>query len=336
MSGLSQDAKLLVAECRGQGGPSREDRARLSAKLAPAWAAYERERPLHTARGSRAWWSASAARWLLCVSLSWLAPQIEQAAAIQRAPVDAARLQPSATEPARVTKPAPPALPLPAASVEPRGLRVAPAREDARDVANHRPTPRDAREAARASSAPLAVRAVSARAASQTTSEAQARASDEGVTREAQAVPAGGTRPTPRAMTAPRVARAEDARAAERTAPQPRAAELASSEPERADHAPPEQGGPQFVLQPIGDELELLGVAQDALRRHQPSVALRLVQQHAFRFPRGALKRERQAVQILALCALQRFGPARTVFEDLNQNSSESPMLESVRRACGF
>ena len=100
--------------------------------------------------------------------------------------------------------------------------------------------------------------------------------------------------------------------------------------------AAPEQGGPSIALQPIDDELELLSSAQDALRRGQPSQALRLVQQHAFRFPRGALAQERSVVQALALCALDRRSAARVIIEDMKQRAPTSPLLTSVRRACGL
>lgn len=104
----------------------------------------------------------------------------------------------------------------------------------------------------------------------------------------------------------------------------------------RVRRAAPEQGGPSVELQPIDDELELLSSAQDALRRGQPSQALRLVQQHAFRFPRGALAQERSVVQALALCALDRRSAARVIIDDMKQRSPASPLLTSVRRACGL
>jgi hypothetical protein len=104
----------------------------------------------------------------------------------------------------------------------------------------------------------------------------------------------------------------------------------------RVRRAAPEQGGPSVELQPIDDELELLTSAQDALRRGRPSQALRLVQQHAFRFPRGALARERSVVQALALCAQGRSSAARVIIDDMKQRSPASPLLTSVRRACGL
>jgi hypothetical protein len=91
-----------------------------------------------------------------------------------------------------------------------------------------------------------------------------------------------------------------------------------------------------FAPQRIDDELTWLSAAQDALRNHKPSSALRLVQEHAFRFPQGALASERVAVHALALCALSRKAAAREVLADLEQRSPNSPLLARVRRNCGF
>jgi hypothetical protein len=91
-----------------------------------------------------------------------------------------------------------------------------------------------------------------------------------------------------------------------------------------------------FAPQPIDDELTWLSAAQEALRNGQPSAALRLVQEHAFRFPQGALASERVAVQALALCALSRKAAARDVLADLEHRAPNSPLLARVRRNCGF
>jgi hypothetical protein len=91
-----------------------------------------------------------------------------------------------------------------------------------------------------------------------------------------------------------------------------------------------------FAPQPIDDELTWLSAAQEALRNNQPSSALRLVQEHAFRFPQGALASERVAVHALALCALSRKAAARDVLSELEHRAPNSPLLARVRRNCGF
>jgi len=93
---------------------------------------------------------------------------------------------------------------------------------------------------------------------------------------------------------------------------------------------------PNSEAQPIDDELALLGAAQEALRNGQPTLVLRLVEHHAFRFPRGALTRERIAVQMLALCALNRGSEARQMLAELTERAAASPLLERVRRRCGL
>jgi len=90
------------------------------------------------------------------------------------------------------------------------------------------------------------------------------------------------------------------------------------------------------VLQEVDEELALLGAAQDALQAGKPSSSLQLVQQHAFRFPRGALARERLTVEALALCALQRKSSARQVLNELERRAKGSPVLARVRADCGF
>jgi hypothetical protein len=339
MSGLSPDAKQLIAECRGQSDPSREDRARLHARLAPTWAAYEQQQALGATASARSWWSASATRWLLCVSLAWLG------------------------QPAGHTREANPARPLAVAvaasavSVQVASVSLGSAQQPllaspqlaAAALGIPGPGTSEQHASAPEPAAPLLGKRGRGQRAPQLRAAGIEPGSDLG--RTALAAKSGARTDSDRV---PSVSRAPQLSAAVAPAelrtpvPQlgaasvaPRRTEVAANlEPLRAEQragpALPERSGPQFVPQPIGDELELLGVAQDALRKQQPSVALRLVQQHAFRFPRGALTRERQAVQTLALCALQRFGPARAVFADLSENAPDSPMLESVRRACGF
>jgi len=86
----------------------------------------------------------------------------------------------------------------------------------------------------------------------------------------------------------------------------------------------------------IDGELELLGAAQTALQKQRPSRALTLLQEHAFRFPTGAMVEERMAMQALALCALQRRHAAQTVLSNLEARGSQSQLLPRVRSQCGL
>jgi hypothetical protein len=83
-------------------------------------------------------------------------------------------------------------------------------------------------------------------------------------------------------------------------------------------------------------ELELLGDAQAALQAQRPSQALRLLQEHAFRFPAGSLADERMAMQALALCAQGRKQAAASVLSSLEARGSGSALLPRVRRQCGL
>lgn len=109
-----------------------------------------------------------------------------------------------------------------------------------------------------------------------------------------------------------------------------------ASRAESASSAQPAQKPQAPSFPAIDEELSLLGAAQDALQGGHPSRALQLVQEHAFRFPRGALARERLSVQSLALCALGRKGAARQVYADLAQRAPGSAVLARVRADCGF
>jgi hypothetical protein len=86
----------------------------------------------------------------------------------------------------------------------------------------------------------------------------------------------------------------------------------------------------------IDGELELLGAAQTALQKQRPTRALSLLQEHAFRFPTGAMVEERMAMQALALCGLQRRHAAQTVLSSLAARGSSSPLLPRVRSQCGL
>jgi hypothetical protein len=98
----------------------------------------------------------------------------------------------------------------------------------------------------------------------------------------------------------------------------------------------PTQSRTEFKPQAIDDELAWIGAAQEALQNHQPSLALRLVEQHSFRFPDGALTQERLVVHTLALCALERFTAARRMLEVLAQRAPDAPILARVRSNCGL
>lgn len=74
----------------------------------------------------------------------------------------------------------------------------------------------------------------------------------------------------------------------------------------------------------IAEEVALVGAAQKSLRDGSPEDALATLARHASRFPSGALREERIAIQVLALCALGDLPRARTLRAELERISPSS------------
>jgi hypothetical protein len=83
----------------------------------------------------------------------------------------------------------------------------------------------------------------------------------------------------------------------------------------------------------IADELALLAKAQRALRDGRASAALGLVQQHALRFPEGALQEERDGIEVLAHCMLGD-AQARAAARAFLVEAPASPLAARVRKEC--
>lgn len=80
----------------------------------------------------------------------------------------------------------------------------------------------------------------------------------------------------------------------------------------------------------IAEEVALVGSAQRSLRDGSPDEALRSLSNHATRFPTGALREERIALQVLALCALGDLAKARVVRADLERLAPASSHLQRL------
>jgi len=61
---------------------------------------------------------------------------------------------------------------------------------------------------------------------------------------------------------------------------------------------------------------------------------LRILEDHARRFPNGALAEERDAARVLALCDLQRLDEARDVARRFLREHPRSPLAPRVAHAC--
>jgi hypothetical protein len=89
---------------------------------------------------------------------------------------------------------------------------------------------------------------------------------------------------------------------------------------------------------PSGDvaaEVLLLREAHAAMRGGQATHALVLLDEHARRFPKGALGEERDAARVAALCALGRVVEARAAADRFLRASPLSPHAGRVRASCG-
>jgi hypothetical protein len=84
----------------------------------------------------------------------------------------------------------------------------------------------------------------------------------------------------------------------------------------------------------LARELELLGAAEQRLRGGDPNGALRMLEQHARRFPEGALRQERMAARAIALCKLGRLQDGHSIARQLARSAPSSPLAARVRRAC--
>jgi len=358
MSELSSDARDLVAQARKQGsellGPSAEQRAQLREKLAPLWAA-EVVQP--RAAGGLRWKLGSLAFVLGLGVLGWhyvqsspslplpaagvmlpLSPASDQRSqATSATSADHAAAAPAmngiaapstnarGVEPcaqgfslrAGVCAPdAPPAQPLTAAATR-KAKRAVGSVSEAPSAASRKSGPPPSAAVLPNLPANDAPPAATANESKESEEQDQLAGLGLGLEGDGSAEKGGGAQrrvPAGKA-TAERLPLKA---AAERTA-------------ERAVQTDADPGPPS-----IDGELELLGAAQVALQKQRPSRALTLLQEHAFRFPTGAMVEERMAMQALALCALQRRHAAQTVLSNLEARGPQSQLLPRVRSQCGL
>lgn len=371
MSELSPDARDLIAEARklrSELGPSPQQRAQLRAQLAPLWAADA----LPPRAAKRVRWKAGVSALLAGLGLLgslYSRPSSElPLASGPRAPAanpsssaTAADKQPPLTLDDPATTPAS-AAPDTACSASAGGPCAAAPSNDTSpalpcataagpSAACNAALVPSSREAVAAKSAcapgvdahcparglPLKAattrrpkRAAAAPASRQTTEPAAA-APASGQTTELAAVAPAERMPAssahePASLRGPR--HASRVHSASASAPLTAAVERT---PERAVRTDTDPGPPS-----IEGELELLGAAQHALQKQRPSRALSMLQEHAFRFPKGAMVEERMAMQALALCSLGRRHAAQTVLANLAARGAPSQLLPRVRSQCGL
>jgi hypothetical protein len=87
--------------------------------------------------------------------------------------------------------------------------------------------------------------------------------------------------------------------------------------------------------QAVSEELSILLRAQTAMRAGSPEAALAALDEHARRFPAGALAEERSSERVFALCALGRTADARVEAAHFLSAFSKSPSAARVSVSCG-
>jgi hypothetical protein len=85
----------------------------------------------------------------------------------------------------------------------------------------------------------------------------------------------------------------------------------------------------------LAEEVAILSQASVALHARRPAAALKALDEHRRKFPRGALGQERTSARIQALCALGRTNEARAELARLERTSPHSPHVARARKACG-
>jgi hypothetical protein len=82
-------------------------------------------------------------------------------------------------------------------------------------------------------------------------------------------------------------------------------------------------------------EMLLIGEAREALQSRDAAHALLVLDEHAHRFPSGALGEERDAMRVTSLCALGRVAEARAAAGQFLRAFPDSPHAGRVRASCG-
>jgi hypothetical protein len=85
----------------------------------------------------------------------------------------------------------------------------------------------------------------------------------------------------------------------------------------------------------LEEETTLLRAAVDAVAANDSARALRLLDEHAARFPSSALEPERSAERVFALCAGQRTDDAHVAASRFLSVHSTGPLASRVRASCG-
>jgi len=130
-------------------------------------------------------------------------------------------------------------------------------------------------------------------------------------------------------------------KASERTSDAPVTPSVADNPPAVSREAAPERAvverpraAPSTGAASLAEETRLLNAAQHELAQKHANGALGLLDEHASRFPGGALAEERTALRVLALCDLGRTVEARRAADVFIKRSPSSPLVPRLRGSC--
>lgn len=103
--------------------------------------------------------------------------------------------------------------------------------------------------------------------------------------------------------------------------------------PRHAHRETPRASAAQTTVM-IADEVRLISAANGHVLANRYDEALRILDRHAQRFPRGALREERSALRVLSLCGSAADARAQRERARFLRSSPQSVLTERVRAAC--
>jgi hypothetical protein len=123
---------------------------------------------------------------------------------------------------------------------------------------------------------------------------------------------------------------------AEAITPSPRTAPVVPAPPHASGAAPPDDvsATPAISTSMLEQEAKLLRQANEAMRADDPDRALDLLNEHAMRFPSGALEPERSAERVFALCRAGRTLEAQGAAETFLRAHPSGPLAARVQASC--
>jgi hypothetical protein len=140
----------------------------------------------------------------------------------------------------------------------------------------------------------------------------------------------GGSPPYPLQHPASPLAAAEATHAPDLAAPHPSSRSLGGGAPTSSET----MGRSPAWDSLLGEEARLVREASEAARSGDTTHALALLDEHAARFPYGALEPERSAERVLILCATGRAEETLVAKAEFLQKHASGPLAARVRESC--